>query len=138
MKVKKVLELLENAEEDTVFSKDIFDNYEEGLQDKQIKEGDFKRNRRDWLIIADIYNEGKYTQRFHLWNFLQFKLHNKKITLDSEFTYSRIRNGALMLYIKEVLMEEKVEELYESVKAFYSPGDMKKINHVPLNQIPLK
>lgn len=44
MTINDVLTKLENASDDTEFSKDVFDNYEEGKQDLDLKTG-----RRDWF-----------------------------------------------------------------------------------------
>lgn len=123
--VKEVLTELEkrSTPTDTYFSREIF-KIEEGAQDK--REG--IKNRRDWLVIADIYNKApdntkggnkKYTQKFHLWNYLKFKLANKQIKESDVFSYAYIRNAALVLYIREVIFEENVETQYESVRKYY-------------------
>ncbi|MDL2310600.1 hypothetical protein LJC13_01315 [Peptostreptococcaceae bacterium OttesenSCG-928-C18] len=118
MKIKDVLEILENAIDDSENSKMIF-NLEEGHEDNQIKSGLIARGRRDWLIIADIYNNGKYSQKFHLWNFLQFKTKNDKRKLLENFSYGRIQNGALLVYIKEVIFKEDATQLVAYLKKYY-------------------
>ncbi len=129
--VKEVLTIVEmdSTAKDTYFSREVF-KMEEGAQDKREE----TKNRRDWLVIADIYNKdpdtaedgnGKYTQKFHLWNYLKFKLANKKITENDIFSYAYIRNAALVLYIREVILNENVEEQYESVREYYMEEDGK-------------
>ena len=70
-----VIHLLEKSstKADTEFSKNIFDVYEEGKEDTDIIAGRLNKNRRDWLILADLYNDQKYTQKFHLLMYLKFK-----------------------------------------------------------------
>ena len=69
-----VIHLLEKSstKADTEFSKNIFDLYEEGKEDTDIITGRLNKNRRDWLILADLYNDQKYTQKFHLLMYLKF------------------------------------------------------------------
>ena len=122
MKVKKVLKKLKKAPVDTKFSKALF-LLEEGKEDASIKERGIA-GRRDWLILADIYNEGAYTQHFHLQNYLQFKLHDG---LDEQADFEQevfryVRNVAMILYIREVILKESPEDLeplYEQAKAYF-------------------
>ena len=118
MKVKDVLEKLNTAEDDSENSELIFE-IEEGKQDKKIKSGEIQGKRRDWLVIADIYNDGNQTQKFHLWNFLQFKIKKQELDLGDNFTYGRINNGALIVYIKEVIFEEDAAQLVNFLKKYY-------------------
>jgi len=77
--LNKLIQNDEVTKADTVYSRKIFKEYEEGKQDHEIMSGMLKEYRRDWLVLADIYNNGRYTQKFHLYIYLQFKLKNKKI-----------------------------------------------------------
>lgn len=127
MTINDVLTKLENASDDTEFSKDVFDNYEEGKQDLDLKTG-----RRDWLIIADIYNKGQYTQKFHLKNYLDFKLKDG-LCLEDDFRkkcYSYFNNAALIFYTREIVFEDKKETLeseYKKAKEYYNQNG--KINN---------
>ena len=126
MEIKEVLDILNQADNDTEYSKEIFKAYEEGKQDIEIinsKTG----NRRDWLVIADIYNKGDYSQKFHLKNYLEFKLKNG-LDETADFRkscYRYFRNAALVLYTREVVFGESKEEIkliFENVKKFYKDG----------------
>lgn len=122
----EVLEKLEAAKEqekyDTDYSKAIFD-VEEG---REIKE-DKKSCDREWFKDADkcCNNEHeKYTQYFHLKNYIQSKLKNGASSGDNFKTkcYSKFRNIALILYIREVIFgesKEKLEPLYKEAKEYY-------------------
>ncbi|MBO0479154.1 hypothetical protein JZO72_05880 [Vagococcus fluvialis] len=135
MNIKEVITRLEDGkvESDTKASLDIFENYEEGKQDRSILNGEINKNRRDWLVLADIYNNSNYTQKFHLLTYLNFKLYNKKITLNDEFSYSYIANSALRLYIGEVIFGQDMSKYYDDVKNFYenNKSDVSKINKAP-------
>lgn len=104
MDIGEVLDILENARGDTEFSKDIFNSYEEGMQDDDLRKG-----RRDWLIIADIYNDRNYTQKFHLKNYLHFKLEDGLCRKDNfeNRCYRYFNNSALILYTREIIFNEK-------------------------------
>lgn len=110
--IADVLKKLEDAPNDTTYSKAIFD-IEEGAEDNKIKENDMKNKRRDWLILADIYNERQYTQKFHLQNYLKFKLYDGYEKNESFYStcYRYLKNAALILYINEVIFEENDESL---------------------------
>lgn len=88
MIIKEVITCLENVniKTDTEASLDIFENYEEGKQDKLILSGEINKSRRDWIVLADIYNDNNYTQKFHLLTYLNFKLYNKQVSLNDEFS----------------------------------------------------
>lgn len=137
----EVLEKLEVAKEqekyDTEYSKAIFD-VEEGEEDREIKKGKKSKSyRRDWLVIADIYcnNEHeKYSQHFHLENYIQFKLKNGTSLGDNFKTkcYRYFRNIALILYIREEIFgesKEKLEPLFKEAKKYYKNKE-NKINDV--------
>lgn len=120
MTIGEALELLDNAEvEDTVFSKDLFWNYEEGLEDAHLV-----KKRRDWLVIADIYNDGNYTQNFHMRYYLEYKLHTG-LTVEDDFEqkcYRYFNNVALILYTREIIFgeeEEALRPLYDLAKDYY-------------------
>lgn len=126
MKIKEVLTKLEQSETDTKYSKEIFNDYEEGKQDKEIKKNK-NVNRRDWFIIADIYNNGNQSQKFHLKNYLEFRLKNGLDKTDDfeKCCYRYFRNAALVIYIREVIFkepEDKVKSLFENVKEYYKEG----------------
>lgn len=138
---EEVLDKLKTAKEkekyDTDYSKEIF-NVEEGEEDKEIKEGKKSKSyRRDWLVIADIYcnNEHeKYSQHFHLENYIQFKLKNGSSLGDNFKTkcYRYFRNIALILYIREEIFgesKEKLEPLYKKAKKYYKNKE-NQINNV--------
>lgn len=138
MRIDEVLNRLENANKDTEYSKVIFREYEEGKQDEEVKLEN--KSRRDWIVIADIYNiedgNDRYNQRFHLVNYLKFRLENG-LKKDDDFKrkcYCRIRNAALILYIREVIFEEfkegdqELSKLFFEVKSHYENGG--KINDV--------
>ncbi|MCJ1995558.1 hypothetical protein GYN67_02470 [Lactococcus piscium] len=116
-----VIHLLEKSstKADTAFSKNIFDLYEEGKEDTDIIAGRLNKNRRDWLILADLYNDQKYTQKFHLLMYLKFKYKNSKIKLEEPFKYPYIANAALRLYIGEVIEERDMADYYTKVERFY-------------------
>ena len=122
MKIKKVLKKLKKAPTDTELSRALF-LLEEGKVDAALQASGVS-GRRDWLILADIYNEGEYTQKFHLQNYLQFKLHDG---LDEQADFEQecfryIRNVALILYIREVIFKESptvLEPLYAVAKEYY-------------------
>jgi len=122
MTIQEVLDKLENATEDTCFSSKIF-ALEEGRQDDGLKKG-----RRDWLIIADIYNKGKKTQKFHLTNYLNFKL-NDGLTPSDDFLnkcYRYIRNTALILYIAQEIFdipEKNLERLFKKAEEHYKSNE---------------
>lgn len=120
--IADVLKKLEDAPNDTTYSKNIF-KIEEGAEDNKIKENDIKNKRRDWLILADIYNEGQYTQKFHLQNYLKFKLNDGYKETDNFYTcYKYLRNAALILYINEIIFKENEESLkkkYEEIEKDY-------------------
>lgn len=88
-----------------------------------------KSGRRDWIIIWEIYRKsnGLPNQQFHLKNYLQFKLHDGLKESDCFFTscYRYIRNAALIFYIREVVFNEKKEDLQqlvEEVVDYYKNG----------------
>ena len=116
-----VIHLLEKSstKADTEFSKNIFDLYEEGKEDTDIITGRLNKNRRDWLILTDLYNDQKYTQKFHLLMYLKFKYKNNKIKLEDPFKYPYIANAALRLYIGEVIEERDMADYYIKVERFY-------------------
>ena len=105
--------------EDTLISNEIFEIYEEGAEDIKIKNGEIKKSRRGWLGDADKYNDGKYTQKFHLGNLLKYKLKDN-LKEKEKFSYGHMRNAALILYIREVIYEEDVSRAYEEVKHYYT------------------
>ena len=121
MTIGQVLEKLKEARNDTYFSKKIFD-IEEGKEDIQLTSG-----RRDWLIISEIYGnpaEERYTQRFHLENYLNFKLYDglPEDTIFRTKCYRYIRNVALLLYIREEIFgesKEELEPLYKKACTYY-------------------
>lgn len=132
--IADVLKILEDAPNDTNYSKAIFD-IEEGAEDNKIKERNMKNKRRDWLILTDIYNEGCYTQKFHLQNYIKFKLNDGYKETDNFYTcYKYLRNAALILYINEVIFEENEEllkEKFNDVTNHYK-NDKNKINNSKL------
>lgn len=128
MTIGEVLVKLKQAELDTEYSKAIFE-IEEGSEDSALKHG-----RRDWILISEIYGSDHCSQRFHLDNYLKFKLHNGLKESDQFETkcYRYIRNVALILYIREVIFDERKEDLELLVykaKEQYS-NDANKINNV--------
>ena len=123
-----VLKILENEENgDTDYSEAIFD-IEEGAEDNKIKERNMKNKRRDWLILTDIYNEGCYTQKFHLQNYIKFKLNDGYKETDNFYTcYKYLRNAALILYINEIIFKEDEESLkkkYEEIEKDYKNNNI--------------
>ncbi|MFL1695472.1 hypothetical protein ACJQWY_01470 [Weissella kandleri] len=111
MKINDVLNVINNKTtlDDTKYSKIIFD-IEEGREDQKLTSG-----RRDWLILADIYNNGEYNQKFHLENYLKFKL-NDGLSGDENFEnkcFKYIKNGALRIYIMEVILSYDNEYVYK-------------------------
>jgi len=122
--IEKLLKLVKNAEKDTEYSKKIFE-LEEGKLDKAILDGIINKNRNDWIIIADLYNNKDYTQKFHLQTYLEFKRANGV----KEISPNRINNGALIIYIHEVILNTKrehIEELYEIMKNHYENKELTK------------
>lgn len=106
-----VLKKLEAAVDDTARSKEIF-NLEEGREYKHSSGA-----KRDWIIIANLYNEGKLTQKFHLKNYLNFRIENgvdPKNTLFKKNCYRYLRNLALILYIREVIFQDNEQDLNEA------------------------
>lgn len=133
--IDDVLKKLENAPDDTIYSLAII-ILEEGDEDKKIKESNMKNKRRDWLILADIYNEGQYTQKFHLQNYLKFKLYDGYKKNESFYStcYRYLKNAALILYINEVIFEETNESLenkYDLIEKHYT-NDKNTINNSKL------
>ncbi|WP_225047881.1 hypothetical protein [Lacticaseibacillus kribbianus] len=129
--IHEVLDILKTAPDDTDASKKLFANYEEGRQDQRIRTNPGVGRRRDWLIMADIFNHGNQSQKFHLWCYLQFKLHNNQLTPESPFTAGRIRNAALTLYIEEVIYHrppDVIVSLYDAAAAYYSDHEKDRIN----------
>ena len=127
MKIQEVLDVLKSADWDTNWSRQIYD-VEEGLEDKCIRKDREKsaecqipiKHRRDWIILWEIYGKKMYgttnaapNQRFHLENYLQFKLQDG-LKLEDDFEkkcYRYIRNAALILYIREIVFKETAESL---------------------------
>lgn len=127
MKIQEVLDVLKSADWDTNWSRQIYD-VEEGLEDKCIRKDREKsaecqisiKGRRDWIILWEIYGKKMYAtinaapnQRFHLENYLQFKLQDG-LKLEDDFEkkcYRYIRNAALILYIREIVFKETAESL---------------------------
>ena len=113
--ISDVLKILEDAPNDTNYSSAIF-KIEEGAEDNKIKDeiknNNVRNKRRDWLILADIYNGGNYTQKFHLQNYLKFKLNDGYKENDNFYNecYKHIRNAALILYINEIIFKENEED----------------------------
>jgi len=112
---------------DTETSKRIFD-IEEGKEDRAVCDGTLRHNgkrithRRDWLVLADIYNNGNETQEFHLRNYIEFKLHDGA-TEGEPLQDGMIRNAALYLFVREVIYEdseEVIDEAREKVVEFYN------------------
>lgn len=135
IKIADVLKKLKTAPDDTIYSLAIF-ILEEGAEDNKIKESNIKNKRRDWLILADIYNEGQYTQKFHLQNYLKFKLNDGYKENESFYStcYRYLKNAALILYINEVIFEETNESLenkYDLIVKRYT-NDKNKINNSKL------
>lgn len=131
IKISDVMDKLKNAEEDTCHSKKIF-NIEEGLEDNNLS-----KNRRDWILISEIYGNAKekgFTQKFHLKNYLEFKIHDG-MSKDADFKkncYRYIRNVALIFYIREEIfgeLPETLESLFNKAVDFYSDKS-NKINNV--------
>lgn len=118
-KINEIQEKLKKAKSDTTHSKRIF-ALEEGKEDDNIQRGISKGPRRDWLIIADIYG-GTHTQKFHLENYVNFKWKNKQ---DDTISFSYIRNGALLLYIYEEILNKRnaADALYTVLLNYYSSG----------------
>ncbi|OCN04436.1 hypothetical protein A4S06_11225 [Erysipelotrichaceae bacterium MTC7] len=102
------------VDEKTELAEELF-KIEEGKEDLEIKMQQTNKVRRDWLVMADIFNQGFYNQRFHLYIYLQFNLKNKKIKGTDIIKVGRIRNHALKLYIREVINGED----HELVKTDY-------------------
>lgn len=131
--VQAVLTKLKNAKEDTRFSKEIF-LLEEGREDSSLKYNK-KAGRRDWLIISDLYNKSaNYSQRFHLENYLKFKVADglNPDALFKSTCYRYIRNVALILYIREIVFEEPekdLQEFFDKAKSKYEK-DPHNINDV--------
>ena len=131
--IADVLKKLEDAPDDTKYSEAIF-KIEEGAEDNEIKDSNMKNKRRDWLILADIYNGGQYTQKFHLQNYLKFKL-NDGYNEDDNFyktCYNRLRNAALILYINEVIFGENKKSLDNKRKTIENYYKDNKINNSEL------
>lgn len=131
---REVLESLEGVEKDDTEASERIFKLEEGYEDAKIISGEIKKTRRDWLVIADIYNNGERNQKFHLRNYIEFKLKNGA-NLEDSFYDGRIRNAALYLYIREVIYGDDVQQACESVVNFYEKSrindDNYKINSVP-------
>lgn len=116
-----VISILENeSKKDTEKTRIIF-NLEEGEELRQnIKP------KRDWLIIADLYNKEKYgnslyTQNFHLLNYLKFRVQSGLDINELFMTkcYVYFRNLALILYIREVIFQETdevIDSIFEGMK----------------------
>ncbi|MBU7545443.1 hypothetical protein [Weissella cibaria] len=148
MKIQEVLVVLKNADWDTNWSRQIYD-VEEGLEDKCIRKDREKsaecqisiKDRRDWIILWEIYGKKMYgttnvapNQRFHLENYLQFKLQNG-LKLEDDFEkkcYRYINNAALILYIREIVFketEDSLKPIAEKVVDYY-----KRNKKVPKNR----
>lgn len=107
---------------DTECSEIIFKEYEEGKEDEEARLN--KTGRRDWLVIADIYNhedgDDKYNQRFHLINYLKFRLNNG-LGVEDNFEkrcYPYFNNVALILYTREVVLDHFKKDDPELMKLF--------------------
>lgn len=134
----------EHIKADTEYSKQIF-NMEEGKKDEETKKNNKnnkkKTGRRDWLVLSDIYNKKNYTQKFHLENYLRFKLCNGYNGNDNFYNkcYRYLRNAALILYINEIIFKEDKESLegkFNMVKEHFD--NESEINNVKLaNSIKL-
>lgn len=127
MTLGDILKNIENYYEDTEYSREVF-KVEEWKEYQELKEKQ-KSGRRDWIIIWEIYRKsnGLPNQQFHLKNYLQFKLHDGLKESDCFFTscYRYIRNAALIFYIREVVFNEKKEDLQqlvEEVVDYYKNG----------------
>jgi len=102
--------LTQNVENqfDTTFSEKIFQ-----LEEKREDENLNGKNRRLWLVLADVYNEENYNQWFHLSNYLKMRKY-EGVDLTLKFRrkcYPYIRNVALILYIRQVIFKESEESL---------------------------
>ena len=148
MKIQEVLDVLKSADWDTNWSRQIYD-VEEGWEDKCIRKDREKsaecqipiKHRRDWIILWEIYGKKMYgttnaapNQRFHLENYLQFKLQDG-LKLEDDFEkkcYRYIRNAALILYIREIVFketEDSLKPIAEKVVDYY-----KRNKKVPKNR----
>lgn len=111
------MKLLESAPKTTRASEEIYDRYEEGLQErKRIELG--KPGKRAWLSDADKNNGGERTQRFHLQNQIKCVL-QRGHNLDDPFDDRHIKNAALFLYIREIVYGDDVSDAKEKIAAFY-------------------
>lgn len=129
-----VIFVLENeSKKDTEKSRIIF-NLEEGEELRQnIKP------KRDWLIIADLYNKEQYknslyTQNFHLLNYLKFRVQSG-LDINELFIskcYIYFKNLALILYIREIIFQEEgeiLDPIFKNVRKYLEDEqDYTKIN----------
>lgn len=128
MTIGNVLKKLEQSVPDTEHSKRIFD-VEEGEQDKCFQSINTSNlGRRDWIILWEIYGRKSENptespnQKFHLKNYLEFKLQNGLHLSDNFyfFCYRYIRNSALIIYIREIIFDESRDALDPIVKQIIS------------------
>lgn len=128
MTIGNVLKKLEQSVPDTEHSKRIFD-VEEGEQDKYFQSINTSNlGRRDWIILWEIYGRKSENstespnQKFHLKNYLEFKLQNGLHLPDNfyVFCYRYIRNSALIIYIREIIFDENRDDLDPIVKQIIS------------------
>ncbi|WP_261810323.1 hypothetical protein [Levilactobacillus humaensis] len=124
-----ILRELEKADNDTRSSKTMFLEYEEGQEDKKIIREGLKNKRRDWLVLADIYNNGEQNQKFHLKTYIEFKLNNGYSEGDKLYD-GWIRNAALYFYIREEFYGDDVTFAFERAKKFYEGPNPGKVNQV--------
>lgn len=98
MTIEEVLVKLKQADLDTEYSRKIFER-EEGREDSTLKQ-----DRRDWILIPEIYGSNHCSQRFHLENYLKLKLHDGLKESDQFET-------KCYCYIREVIFDERKEDL---------------------------
>lgn len=137
MTIGTVLKKLEQSVPDTEHSKRIFD-VEEGEQDKCFQSiSTSNSGRRDWIILWEIYGRKSENltespnQKFHLKNYLEFKLQNGLHLSDNfyVFCYRYISNSALIIYIREIIFDESrdaLDSVVEQIISHYKQGN--KIN----------
>lgn len=133
MTIGNVLKKLEQSVPDTEHSKRIFD-VEEGEQDKYFQSINTSNlGRRDWIILWEIYGRKSENstespnQKFHLKNYLEFKLQNDLHLPDNfyVFCYRYIRNSALIMVDCKKLTQYLINE-----NAYVDSTSFKDLEHV--------
>lgn len=110
LKIVDLLKSLEGAPSDTRYSKVVFE-IEEGKKYKDT-------GKHEWIEKSECDEKLRHSQKFHLKYYLEDKLSQN----ETHANFAYINNGALLLYIYEVVLQlplEEVTALYELMLDYY-------------------